>query len=179
METNTDEDKGMDNAVHDFKVNDGERVLQFKGRYLGFASTENRGGDRWIEFTIYRTAGSGKYVLTRVGRSIRFHLPDCYALENQDSIKPVPIATMPESARSCMKCMPDGDDHLEDNDLVYQEQTRNWASVFDTANDLIRGLMQLSDNGTYFLTNVAKEAIEVAAGNDKTLSDAYYVVEVV
>lgn len=51
-------------------VRDETRELRFDGTLLAEATSEVSGKDRWIEFSVYKTA-EGNYVLSRVGRSKR------------------------------------------------------------------------------------------------------------
>lgn len=55
--------------MEQFTVQDGRRQVQFEGRRLASASSEASGKRRWVEFTLYRTAG-GMYVLHGIGRSV-------------------------------------------------------------------------------------------------------------
>ena len=163
--------------IRDFRVNNEDRELRFRGKFLGFTSTENRGSDRWIEFAIYRTEG-GKYVLSRAGRSIRFHVRNCSTVAKNPHLRPASLATMTDESSPCPECMPRGDYHLDDNEQVYPEQDRTWAGVFDTPQSLIDDGLSKRENGVSFLTTVARQVLEKAAENDRDLYDAYYVVEV-
>ena len=52
-----------------FKVQDGERVIEFEGHELASISSYEPGKSRWIELALYKTR-AGTYVLTGCGRSI-------------------------------------------------------------------------------------------------------------
>jgi hypothetical protein len=62
-----DDDVGVEK---EFTVTrDGDRDLKFRGTLLASAAPECRGQERWREYRVYKTVG-GKYVLSRVGRSV-------------------------------------------------------------------------------------------------------------
>jgi hypothetical protein len=62
--------------VFDMQVRDGDRLLTFDGELLAHVSSRIDGRDRWTEMRVYRTTG-GSYILEKVGRSIRLHMPGC------------------------------------------------------------------------------------------------------
>jgi len=178
MQTNDDLPLAAASGVRDYRVYYEDRELRFRGTFLGSASTENRGSDRWIEFAVYRTEGSGKYILSRVGRSTRFHLKSCPTVAKNPQLRPVPVAALDQLASPCYGCLPDGDHHLSDNAAVYPERDRPWAGVYTTPQNLIDGLSKVNEQGINFLTHVARQVLEDAAENDQDLEDAYYVVKI-
>jgi hypothetical protein len=164
-------------GIREFTVPNEGRELRFKGEFLAFSSTEDRGGDRWIEFVLYRTATSGKYVLSRIGRSVRFHSSDCSTVV-KNALKPVPLATLSDDTSPCPMCLPSGDGHLADNALIYPEQDRTWAGVYNSPHDLISGLSREDSRGSSSLTVPAKLLLERACERDNDLKKAYFVVEI-
>jgi hypothetical protein len=52
--------------LRQYTVPDGDRVLSFKGKLLGFASSESRFKPRWTEMSIYITE-KGTYIIAGVG----------------------------------------------------------------------------------------------------------------
>lgn len=158
-------------------MNNDRQELRFTGVHLGFASTEHRGSDRWVEFSIYRTE-SGKYILSRIGRSVRYHDKICRTVAKNPQLRPVPVATLTEDMSPCDECLPNGDDHLADNDQIYPEMDRPAASVYESVDDLMDGLMLINEHGLPFLTHVAQDVLAAASENDAAIHQAYYVVEV-
>jgi hypothetical protein len=171
-------DDTINNSIREFKVKDADRELRFVGTHIGQSSSKSRGSDRWIEFSLFRTSGSGKYVVSRVGKSRRFHMKHCRTVTRAGDLRPVPLATLHEEDSPCIECMPEGDDFLPDNALVYPETDRPWAGILDTAQAVVDHLTQTNEHGTEYLTHVARQLLVSAASNDPDIHDAYYVVEI-
>ena len=162
----------------DFRVFDGGREFRFRGVMLGFSSTRREDFDRWRDFTIYRTVG-GKYILTDIGRSLIFHEDMCATVVKNPQLQPVPYASIAQEQVPCRECMPNYDDHLHDNSLVYPEQDNPRASVYDRPDDVIQALSRVDRvTGREHLNRPAREVLEAAAENDDLLHSVYYVVQI-
>lgn len=144
-----------------FKVHDGDQVLMFRGERLSHATTNDGKRLRWTEVEIYRTEG-GKYVTTRVGKSLVYHdvLGCGYGK---------PIDTVPASARPCPVCRPD-----DDADLTL-EQDRCMAQVSSTPEGVIEFLTLYDDDDVRYIPAVNKRAILEACEKDEALHTAYAV----
>lgn len=57
-------------------VRDGEKVLRFEAEVLATATSKRVGAPRWSELVVYRLP-SKAYVISKVGRSLIAHTPDC------------------------------------------------------------------------------------------------------
>jgi hypothetical protein len=54
-----------------------DEVLEFSGRLIATATTKQPGKPRWLEMKLHRlTDGTGRYVISRVGRSVVYHRYD-------------------------------------------------------------------------------------------------------
>lgn len=150
------------------KVRDGQRTLQFEGREIGFASSERPNSTRWIEFTLYITDEAKQYVLSRVGCSKLYHLPNCETALNSRLVEEY-RTEISEEDLPCTECNP----HLSDFPLVCLERDRCWARVYSTANDVLQGLMKVdSRSGNKYLTAVARRLLEDAGSVDDGIYEA-------
>lgn len=148
-------------------VRDGQRELEFDGKLLSTSSSRRSDSPRWVEFELYRTAG-GQYVLSRVGRSTCFHRADC-AVVGRNRIELQTRESLGNEATSCHTCRPDARD-----DMVAPEQPRYWAQVSETANGVVQSLYKYDDDGTRYLTHVAKRLLTDAALKDDDLRDIFF-----
>lgn len=126
--------------VFDRQVRDGNRLLTFDGRLLASISSRESGKDRWTEMNVYKTAG-GSYILEKVGRSIRLHMPGC-----QDILKDLPLFQQehpgedPEDGYSwCDRCSPPIGEEYDFTTLLVEED-RFWATMSTDPNDIIEAL---------------------------------------
>lgn len=117
--------------VFDAQVRDGSRLLSFDGELLATASSRTPDRDRWTEMRIYRTSG-GSYILEKVGRSIRLHMPGCGdILPGKD----LPLFQSehpgddPEVGYSwCERCSPPIGEEYDFPSLLVEED-RFWATI--------------------------------------------------
>lgn len=151
-----------------YSVKDGVRTLEFDGVKLSSSSSRLPHKPRWVEFEIYRTP-RGQYVLSRVGYSIFYHAKDCFTV-SRNSLSPVDGLTLSPDYTACSSCRPS----LLDHEGVFPETPRHAAWVCSDALGVISSLMKEDDNGTEYLTNVARRLLELAAEVDDNLHDAYY-----
>lgn len=149
------------------KVKDGQRILEFDGEEIGFSSSQRRDSFRWIEFRLYKTK-SGKYILSRIGFSNLYHLPDCEIAER---------SKLDESTRDeildtdypCPECRPD----LDLLPFVCFEREKHWARVYASADEVLGGLMKTDiSSGIKYMTAVARRLLEDAATVDDAIEQA-------
>lgn len=150
-------------------MKDGSRTLQFTGDLVASSSSKRPGVNRWVEFELYKTA-SGKYVLGRTGHSDLFHDPGCAVVARND-LQP---GTPGPGAVGCDECMP----AQSGEDYVCVETPRHWAQVSDSAAGVLEALYKYDEDGTRYLTVVARKLIERASRIDKGISKAYSVEHV-
>lgn len=153
-----------------FVIRDGERSLKFDGELLAASTSGGIGRTRWVEFSLYRTAG-GSYVLSRVGRSLYYHDPSC-GVVRRNKITPTPFNEIDESYQPCETCAPHPVSVL---DAVCAEQPRYWAQLSDTAEGVVASLMKFDPNGARYLTNVARRLLVDASVKDKSIHDEFMV----
>lgn len=151
-----------------YKVKDGPRTLIFEGKELAHASSFYPGKFRWIEFTIFKT-NAGQYVVSRTGRSYIFHRENCPTVQ-RNRIAPLPGQVIPDDMQPCDLCNPD---RVHD-EILYPETPREAATSCSSADGVVKWMRQKDSNGIDYLTNVAKDALELAAETDIALNDAYY-----
>jgi len=145
----------------------GSRNYRFDGALLGVSSSRRPGGQRWVEFALYKSDG-GTYILARVGHSLLFHEPDCEVVARNDlRIGPAPVGGVP-----CELCLP-----ALDASAVYPEMPRYWAAMFTDPGSVIRALERDGESGRY-VTNVAAKPVEAAAVRDKAIADAWMSVRI-
>lgn len=148
------------------EVRDGDRTLQFEGTLLARSSSERRGIYRWIEFQLYVTR-SGSYILSRIGVSLIFHGAAC-SLVRRYSLTEVPASTISLEGLPCDECRP-----TLEADLLFPEKHRYWAQVSDGPAGVLDALYKYDDNGTKYLTNVARRLLEIACSSDPEIAEKY------
>ena len=159
-----------------FEVHDDRRILKFEGEEIGFSSSEKPGSGRWIEFTLYKTAGDGQYVLSRVGVSNVYHTPECRVAKGR--IEPAPWGALGPDAVPCYRvpgatggCRPDPSEFP----MVCPEEDRTWARAYRTTAALMDALMKEDEDGNHYMTAVARRLVQEAAARDPELVGAYQV----
>ena len=134
-----------------FKVKDGQRILEFEGKEIGYSTSQRKDSLRWIEFRLYKLP-SHKYILSRIGYSNLYHLPDC-----EIAVK----SNLDESIREeildtdfpCPECRPD----LDLMPFICFEREKHWARVYASPEEVISGLMKTdSKSGSKYMTAVAR-----------------------
>ena len=151
-----------------YKVKDGPRTLIFDGQELSHASSFYPGKLRWIEFTIYKT-NAGQYVVARTGKSFVYHREDCPTVR-RNHIAALPGQVIPDTMKPCDICNPS---RVHD-EILFPETPREAATTCSTAEGVVKWMRQKDSNGIDYLTNVAKDALELAAESDLAINDAYY-----
>lgn len=155
------------------EVKDGSRALQFDGRLIANSTSWRRGADRWVEFNLYRT-DSGKYVINRIGMSLLYHAPDCEVVR-RNNLRDEPASERHRDAIPCPICRP----HQNGNfPIICPERPRHWAQVCETADAVVEALQKYDDNGSRYLTYVAKRLLEAASEVDNAI-DAAYRIEII
>ena len=150
------------------RVKDGQRILQFEGEEIGFSSSKRRDADRWIEFTLYRTNENKQYILSRVGFSKLYHLPECEIAE-RSHLDESPRAEVESDDFPCMICRPDQNDFP----FVSFEKEKHWARVYKTPEDVIEGLMKVDvKSGNRYMTAVARRLLDDAGQVDDAIYEA-------
>lgn len=143
-------------------------VIQFEGELIGHASTRKSDKqDRWTNIDIYKTT-TGKYVIHRLGCSVRYHLPE----EKCTSGKAVRGLDLDLSDLPCPDCNPEtpGEDDWDEDLEFYQEVTMSSADVVDNAADIRKSLVITNKKtGKEFLSSVAYSALQEAVRSDKSL----------
>ena len=155
--------------MHKHAVRDGMRTLRFDGVELAHSSSEMPHKPRWVEFRLFRTP-SNQYVISRVGASRYFHSRNCEVVA-RNNLSAVPDEAITASYVPCATCKPSRVS-IEAEGL-FPETPRYWAQVSETAQGVIASLMKYDNNNTEYLTNVARELIEMAANEDENLREAY------
>lgn len=153
----------------EFSVRDGVRKLEFDGVHLSESSSRLPKKPRWVEFSIYRTP-KGQYVLSRVGFSIFYHSRECYTV-SRNSLSPVDGLTLSAEYVACTTCQPS----RSNEEGVFPETPRYAAWVCSDALGVVSSLMKEDDNGTEYLTNVARRLLVDASKLDADIADAFYV----
>lgn len=151
-----------------YVVRDGARHLKFDGTKLAESTSRSRGRTRWVEFQLYITAG-GQYVLARTGVSLYYHRAEC-AVVARNKISGVELEDLPAGLVQCETCQP----VLKPGDLFYPETPRYWAQVSDSPNSVVDSLHKYDDQGSRYLTNVARTLLTTAANIDDGIADAFY-----
>lgn len=150
-----------------FQVRDANRTLQFEGTLLAHASSERRGAQRWVEFTLYRTK-AGSYVLSRVGQTTLFHAPSC-AVVARNGLASIPAESLTPGHVACPECRP----RLAELVEVCPEAARHWAMVSETAEGVLEALYRFDHSGVRYLTDVAENLLEDAADVDPAIGSVY------
>lgn len=126
--------------VFDQQVRDGRRLLTFDGKLLASISSREGDKDRWTEMRVYRSTG-GSYILEKVGRSVRLHMPGC-----SEPLKALPTFQQehpgddPEVGYSwCSKCSPPIGEEYDFPSLLVEED-RFWATVSEDPEVIIDAL---------------------------------------
>lgn len=152
-----------------YEVRDESRTLKFDGALLSFATSYRPRSDRWVEFSLYRTAG-GQYVLARVGETLVYHVPSCIIVQ-RNNLHGTPRAALRPDASPCQDCRPD----RHDSEEIMQEVPRHWAQVSESAEGVVESLYRYDESGSRYLTGVARRLLDEASDMDEDISDAYRV----
>jgi hypothetical protein len=151
----------------EFTVRDQVRVRKLEGIKLAESSSRVPDRPRWVEFELYRTT-KGTYVLSRVGYSLYYHSRECYTVQ-RNNLSPVDGLTLNGAYVACDKCNPD----RAATEGVFPETPRYRAWVTEPVG-VVALLMKEDENGTEYLTNVARRLLTQASKIDKFIADAYF-----
>lgn len=150
-----------------YEVMDGVRKLHVDGTLLAESSSRESYKDRWVEFRLFKTK-SGVYVISRVGHSILYHSSDC-ATVTRNRLSAANLDDLSRDLKPCRNCSPD----YADPQGVYPETPRPWLGTCQNARGVVSSLMKYDDNGTEYLTNVAKSLLEAASAVDEDINSEY------
>jgi hypothetical protein len=156
-------------VVMEFSVKDGVRTLEFDGVKLSESSSREPRKPRWVEFSIYRTP-KNQYVISRVGMSIFYHSKECFTVV-RNSLSPVDGLKLSGEYVACSTCHPS----RGAEEGVFPETPRASAWVCSDAVGVVDSLMKRDDNGTEYLTNVARRLLVEASKLDTEIAGAFYV----
>lgn len=151
-----------------YSVKDGVRTLKFEGNKLSQSSSRLGNRPRWVEFELFRTP-KGQYVLARAGLSVYYHSSDCPTV-TRNKLSAVNDSEISLDSVPCPECRPS----RLDVEGLFPETPRYWAQVSETAQGVVASLMKYDDNGTEYLTNVARRLLEDASENDENIAEAFY-----
>lgn len=151
-----------------YAVKDGVRTLKFDGELLAQSSSRVGERPRWVEFRLFRTP-KGTYVLSRTGMSVFYHSGDCKVVSRNKL-----SAEDPDKLGADYVACPDCAPSRMDPEGVYPETPRYWAQSSDLAKGVLSALMKYDENGTEYLTNVARRLLEDASEVDEDLREIFY-----
>lgn len=162
----------LEEFMQPYLVQDNIRKLKFDGIIIAESTSRSFRKERWVEFTLYKTRAN-LYVVSRIGRSLLFHSKACPTVE-RNHLTPVDESELPADSIPCQECKPP----RISVDGVFPETPRYMAQDSSTAQGVVASVMQYDDNGTRYLTNVARRLLENAAQVDPDIADAFYVDEI-
>lgn len=151
-----------------YAVKDGVRTLRFDGELLSTSSSRIGSRPRWVEFSLYRTP-KGVYIISRTGVSRYYHSSQC-SVVSRNRLSAVEDVDLAPDAMPCPECRPS----LVDIEGVFPETPRYWAQSSEKSRGIIAALMKYDENGTEYLTNVARRLLEDAAEVDEGIAEAFY-----
>lgn len=150
------------------RVKDGSRILQFEGKLLAHSTSWREGSYRWVEFSLYRTT-TGTYILSRVGQSLLYHLPECKVV-GRNTLHEEPRSELDKDARPCELCRPDLQPTFP---IVCPERPRYHAQVCDGPEAVLDSLHRYDAAGSRYLTLVAARLLDDASERDMDISETY------
>lgn len=154
------------------QVRDGSRLLTFEGDLLGCVSSRRDGAPRWTEMSIYKTHGTGSYVLEKVGLSVVTHVEGCPGI-----IDP-PLPRFQEEHPGA-----DPDDGFEYDDCVPEEydftkllveRTRYWSTISDQPDKIVDALYRLRD-GVRTMPRISLALLEDVSKADPSFGEGWRV----
>lgn len=150
-----------------YSINNKSDIIEFKGTLLSHVSSRQPEKHQWTEILIYKTEG-GKYVVHRIGNSVRYHVPEedggCETREG----RLVSGDEVPSDFIPCPTCDPEA--CHDDDFLLYDyiiETPLSSADVADTPSD-VRKCLLLGNQ----LTGLAYSALQEAVRKDQSLLGA-------
>lgn len=147
------------------------RTLEFEGEKLAEVSSERAHSPRWTEMKLYRT-DSGKYVLSKVGRSRVLHDPSCTAINDKLNlfVDEFPEGDPERDKFDLHTCI--GETYYIDEIVV--EETRYWAFVSESAHDIVKTLHK-NEGGVRSLPRMSANLLEEAVPKDAEIAEAFTV----
>jgi hypothetical protein len=155
-----------------YEVRSNSRTFRFRGVELASSTSYRNDATRWVEFRLYRTE-AGTYVLSRIGRSLAYHVPTC-GTATRNALATIPLADLHERAEPCGDCRPD----LSETTSVAVEAPRYWALPIDAAAGVVAALHKSDASGARYLTAVAARLLDEAALVDSHIAEAYLVTDI-
>lgn len=162
-----------------YQVRDGAiRTLEFDGDLLASQSSWRPGSPRWMELKLFKTT-NGVYVLSKIGRSMVVHSPDCEIPRDQFGNRPeLPrFQEMHPGADPftpeffvCEECEAGGADG--DFTRIEIEEDRYFAAHSDDPRDMIEELYRRK-GGAKSLQRMAVDLLEEASKNDEGIARAF------
>lgn len=147
-----------------YEVKNGQRIIEFDGDLLSSSSSQSNDSVRWVEFSLYLTAG-GSYVLERIGHSLIYHDIGCEVVD-RSGLKFKPGEQVGPQHVACPDCDPDPDDP---NDIIVIEKPRYFGLWSESPEVVLESLYGTRN----YMTKVAERLIEDAAQYDQRLERAY------
>jgi hypothetical protein len=160
--------------MEEYTVTDADGNVTFTGDLLGHASSKPAWGDdalRWTEISIYKTQG-GQYVVHKVGRTTVYHLPDATCAKKATVLETKVVEKSIDDGvlQPCPLCQPD---EVETRETAV-ELDRNSVAVSTSAVGCVESCKTHNRNeGTVFLTRVARTALVAASVSDREIADAF------
>jgi hypothetical protein len=151
-------------------LKDNVKTYEVIGDLLAESSSRRpgNGSNRWVEFSLYRTADSLVYVVYRVGRSNLYHAESCPVV-SRNHLTPIdPILLDQGHHVPHDSCNPS----IMDYKGVFPENDRPNVQVCHDAEGVINHLPQW-DGGNSYLTNVAKNLLIEASKKDRDIRDEF------
>jgi hypothetical protein len=151
-----------------WNVRDDGRVITFEGVKLAETSSKRPNVTRWTDMALYKT-DTGKYVFTKVGRTVVLHDPACPDIVRKLNLFMDEYPDRdPEDGFDLHSCI--GETYYMDEILV--EQTRFWAFIAESAEAVVDALHK-NEGGMRFLPRMSINLLEAAIPKDVDLAAAY------
>ena len=152
-----------------WNVRDDGRVITFEGVRLAEITSKRPNASRWTDMALYRT-DSGKYVLTKIGRTIVLHDPACPEIVKRLNLfmDEYPEGDPERDGFDLHPCI--GETYYMDEILV--EQTRYWAFIADSSDAVVEALHK-NEGGVRFLPRMSIRLLDEAILRDTDLALAY------
>lgn len=153
----------------EYEVRDESRVVRFTGQELASISTSRPGAPRWTEMVLYHT-DSGRYVLSKIGRSMVVHMPGCSAVIQRLNrfVDEYPAAEPHVIGVDFHACVPEP---YNLDDLLI-EKTRYWALVAEDPTAVVEAL-HTNNDGIRQLPRMSASLLEQASGVDPDIAQVF------
>lgn len=98
-------------------VRNGREILRFEAEVVAAATSQRPGVQRWSELVVYQLA-SGQYVISKIGRSVLAHRPDCLLVTDEM----VSWLEAEEEAKvhryPCLECLPEVGNRMDPQTML-------------------------------------------------------------